>query len=204
MPRRAAALCLAMIVATATAVAGAGMASGKKPGRLWHAGAYSFSDELGGFTIKAVSGIGTREHPIVIAQELNSASPVTMVIRATRKIKPFALAGDYANGILHMRIETFNASGLPWLEFEFELQEVLRKPSVYGDGLSFDQRRTDSTAILSDRFNKFDDTFEPHDRLVYFDGHVDALDTASFRFMITDFTPQPEFYLLQDPRIPAS
>lgn len=173
-------------------------------GNVWYAGAYSFSDELGGFTIQAASGVGTRANPIVIVQELNSASPVTMVIRATRTIKPFALAGDYANGMIHMRIETKNASGLPWLEFEFELQEVLRKPSVYGDGLSFDQRRTDSTSILSNRFKKFDDRFEPYDRLIYFDGFVDPQDSAEFSFMITDFTPRSEFYLLQDPRIPAS
>ena len=103
-----------------------------------------------------------------------------------------------------MRIRTLNASQLPWLEFEFELQEILRKPSVYGDGLSFDQRRTDSSVIVSDRFKQYDDRFEPYDRLIYFDGYVDPLDIAEFSFMITDFTPQPEFYLLQDPRIPAS
>lgn len=170
----------------------------------WLAGAYSFSDELGGFTIRSVSGLGTKEDPIVIVQELNSASPVTMIIRATRTIKPFAFAGDIANGVIHMRIRTLNASQLPWLEFEFELQEILRKPSVYGDGLSFDQRRTDSSVIVSDRFKQYDDRFEPYDRLIYFDGYVDPLDIAEFSFMITDFTPQPEFYLLQDPRIPAS
>lgn len=173
-------------------------------GKLWFAGAYSFSDELGGFVIHSVSGLGTKANPIVIVQELSSASPVTMVIRATRTIKPFAQAGDYANGMIHMRVETTNASGLPWLEFEFELQEILRKPSVYGDGLSFDQRRTNSTLILSNRFNRFDDNFEPYDRLIYYDGWVNPSDTAAFSFMITDFTPRPEFYLLQDPRIPAS
>lgn len=172
--------------------------------KVWAAGAYSFSDELGGFTILSASGTGTRTDPIVIEQELSSASPVTMVIRATRTIRPYALAGDYANGMIHMRIRTINASGLPWLEFEFELQEELRQPSVYGDGLSFDQRRVGSKTVLSDRFNRFDDRFEPYDRLVYFDGSVDPLDAAEFSFMITDFTPQPEFYLLLDPRIPAS
>ncbi|MEZ5810907.1 MAG: hypothetical protein R3D45_05765 [Rhizobiaceae bacterium] len=178
-----------------------------EPGRntkVWVAGAYSFSDELGGFTILAASGTGTRDDPIVIEQELSSASPVIMVIRARRTIRPYALAGDYANGMINMRIKAINGSGLPWLEFEFELQEVLRQPSVYGDGLSFDQRSVGGKSILSNRFNRFDDRFEPYDRLIYFDGNVDPLDSAEFSFMITDFTPQPEFYLLLDPRIPSS
>ncbi len=195
---------LMMIAAVTSAAAQAVVRDSSKPNGPWLAGAYSFSDELGGFTIRSASGMGTRADPIVILQELNSASPVTMVIRATRKIKPFALAEDIANGMIHMRIRVINASNLPWLEFEFELQEILRKPSVYGDGLSFDQRRTDSTLILSDRFRRYDDRFEPYDRLVYYDGYVDPRDVAEFSFMITDFTPQPEFYLLEDPRIPAS
>ncbi len=171
---------------------------------LWVAGSYSFSDELGGFTIRSVSGTGTRDDPVVVVQELNSASPVTMVIRTIGPVKLFALSDEFATGIIHMRMETINGSGVPWLEFEFELQEVLRQPSVYGDGLSFDQRRTDSGSINSDRFSRFQDNFEPYDRLLYFDGWVNPSESATFSFLITDFTPQAEFYLLQDPRIPAS
>ena len=51
-------------------------------GKVWQAGNYSFSDEMGGFTIRAIAGTGTRDNPIVIEEELHSASPVTMVIRA--------------------------------------------------------------------------------------------------------------------------
>lgn len=201
--QRCAAIVMWLLLAVTPVTAGdTAVKSGEH--KVWLAGAYSFSDELGGFSIRSVSGLGTRDDPIIIVQELNSASPVTMVIRATRTIKPYSLAGDYANGMIHMRMVTLNASQLPWLEFEFELQEVLRQPSVYGDGLSFDQRRTESTSILSNRFNKFDDRFEPYDRLIYFDGYVNPQESAEFSFMITDFTPQPEFYLLQDPRIPAS
>ncbi len=203
MLRWMAATCV-ILLAASISLAGEPAGSKAAKGKIWLAGAYSFSDELGGFTIVSASGLGTRADPIVIEQELNSASPVTMVIRATQAIKPFSSTGDYANGMIHMRIVTVNASGLAWLEFEFELQEILRKPSVYGDGLSFDQRRTDSSSILSNRFKKFDDNFEPYDRLIYFDGFVDPQQSAEFSFMITDFTPQPEFYLLQDPRIPAS
>ena len=185
----------------ATTVAGTEAQDRPKP---WEAGAYSFSDELGGFQIAGISGKGTRDDPIVIREEINSATPVTMVIRTVRPIRPFDYSGLYANGFLHVRLEVLNNSKLPWIEFEFELQERLGKASIFGDGLSFDQRRTDSGNISSESFLKYSRAFEPYDRLLFREGKVDHLDGASFRFMITDFTPRWEFYLVQDPRIPSS
>jgi len=180
------------------------VAAAETPAKQWQAGAYSFSDELGGFRIVGVSGAGTKDDPIVIQEEMNSASPVTMVIRTVRPIRPFDYSGLYANGFLHVRIEMLNNSELPWIEFEFELQEQLGKASVFGDGLSFDQRRTDSGNIWSESFGQYSRAFEPYDRLLFRKGKIDHLDSASFNFMITDFTPRWEFFLVQDPRIPSS
>ena len=192
-------------VRSALAVLIAGSASGQEaPPKRWEAGAYSFSDELGGFRIAGVSGNGTKQDPIVVREEMNSATPVTMVIRTVRPIRPFDYSGLYANGFLHVRVEVLNNSKLPWIEFEFELQEQLGKASVFGDGLSFDQRRTDSGNISSGNFREYSRAFEPYDRLLFRDGKVDFLDGASFSFMITDFTPRWEFFLVQDPRIPSS
>ncbi len=103
-----------------------------------------------------------------------------------------------------MEIETLNASNLPWVEFEFELQELRGVSSVYGDGLSFDQRNVGSAHIDSDTFATHDRKFEPYDRLLFQSGTVDANLSVSFRLLITDLTPKPVFYLVQDPRIPAS
>ena len=172
--------------------------------KRWQAGAYSFSDELGGFRIVSASGKGTKDDPIVIREEMNSASPVTMVIRTVRPIRPFDYSGRYANGFLHVRVDILNNSALPWIEFEFELQEQLGKASVFGDGLSFDQRRSNSGNIWSESFNEYSRAFEPYDRLLFREGKVDHLSSASFNFMITDFTPRWEFFLVQDPRIPSS
>lgn len=179
-------------------------AAGQEPDTAWVAGAYSFSDELGGFRIRGVSGIGTKADPIVVEQEFNASSPVTMVIRANGGIRPLARIGEFANGIIHMRIEVLNNSGQAWTEFEFELQEILGETSLFGDGLSFDQRRTHSDNISSDSFAEYSRNFEPYDRLVYTGGYTDPLKTSGFSFLITDFTPKREFYLLQDPRIPSS
>ena len=168
------------------------------------AGAYSFSDELGGFRIISASGTGSRSDPFVIQEEMNSATPVTMVIRTIRPIRPFDFSGLYANGFMHMRVEILNNSNLPWIEFEFELQEHFGEPSVFGDGLSFDQRRTDSENISSTSFFEFSRAYEPYDRLLFRGGEIDHLETASFGFLMSDFTPRWEFFLVQDPRIPSS
>jgi hypothetical protein len=177
---------------------------GTQQQKIWLAGPYSFSDELGGFHITGASGRGTLTDPIVIEEELNSATPVTLTIRTTRPIRPFASPGDYASGILYMRIKALNNSGQAWIEFEFELQEILGRPSGFNDGLSFDQRSKDPTTIASPNFAAFDRKFEPYDRLLFRDGKVDPLEAAGFQFLITDYTPRWTFYLVQDPRIPSS
>lgn len=171
---------------------------------LWSTGAYSFSDELGGFKIRGVSGIGTKTDPILIEQEMLSASPVTLVIRVSTKISTSGQTGRFATGMMHMKFRTLNNSGIAWNEYEFELQEQLGLPSVHGDGLSFDQRRVNPENRSSDSFRIHSTDFNPHDRLVFADGHVDPLEVADFKFFITDFTPKLEFYIRQDPRIPLS
>lgn len=170
----------------------------------WHAGAYSFSDELGGFRLLSAVGKGTAADPFVLVQELESASPVNLVIRAARPIRPMDSSGRFANGFLSMRLDILNNSGLPWIEFGLELQERLGQASVIGDGLSFDQRLSTSTSIGSDRFPAYSRDFEPYDRILFRDGAIDHGETVSFRFLVTDFTPRWEFFLVMDPRIPAS
>ena len=190
------------------AVTGAGVPNAGAPARTddgqWRAGAYAFSDELGGFRILSATGRGTKAEPIVLVQELSSASPVTLTIRAVGPLQPFAHDEGVANGFLRMVVVIVNGSGLAWTQFEFELQESLGRPSVYGDGLSFDQRRRDGDSIASDAFGRFDRAFEPYDRLLFEDGFLDPGKRARFEFLISDFTPIAAFYLVQDPRIPAS
>lgn len=171
----------------------------------WHAGAYSYSDEMGGFRIVAVSGSGTKEDPVQIEQAFDSAGPVTLMIRAEKpiRLRPVPSA-EVATGMIHMRIVAINGSGLPWIEFEFELQEQPGEPSTYGDGLSFDQRRKDGEQMASDRFDAFTRDFEPHDRVLFTRGVIDPDDSGLFQMFITDFTPKRTFYLKQDPRAPYS
>lgn len=165
----------------------------------WYAGDYSFSDELGGFRILSVKGSGTKDDPIEINEELHSAIPVTLVIRAA---KPSQLAT--LQGTFHLRVVALNKSGLAWIGFEFELQEIQGKPSDFDDGLSFNQANPIPDFISSNRFARFESHFESFDRLSFESGHVDPLDRPEFGFFVTDVTPVAEFYLVQDPLIPFS
>lgn len=192
----------------AIAIASQSLSPAHAGGKVWRAGNYSFSDELGGFTIQSVSGTGSRTDPIVIEEELHSASPVTMTIRATGAMDTGNLGpskdGNLATSALYLRLVVLNGSGQSWIEFEFELQEILHRSSVFSDGLSFDQRRENSAQITSSAFAQFSRDFEPYDRLRFIEGKLDTGETADFDFALTDFTPRWEFFLVQDPRIPYS
>jgi len=172
--------------------------------RVFQAGAYSFSDELGGFRILSATGTGTRADPIVVTEELETADPVTLTIRAAKPIQPFGTAGDYATGYLPLKIVALNNSGDAWIEFGFELQSIMNVPSDYGDGLSFDQAQREDNMIKSDSFAQFKRDFEPYDRLLFSKGKVDPLESASFSFLVTDFSPKDRFFLVEEPHIPSS
>ena len=191
-------------VVTCLALGAGGSHAGPADDGRWYAGAYSFSDELGGFHILHASGSGTRDDPIVLVQRLVSASAVTLVIEAAQPINPVGKGAQWATGMMHIRIVTVNHSGLPWIGFNFELQEILGTPSTFGDGLSFDQRKAESNSISMDRFDRYERQFEPYDRLTFTGGHVDPDERATFRFFISDFTPLVRTYLLLDPQIPFS
>ncbi|MHC1549668.1 hypothetical protein [Phyllobacterium sp. K27] len=171
-------------------------------GKRWSAGGYTFSDEMGGFTITGVSGKGTRQDPIILTEEFHSTAPTVLIIR-TEQTNLKDPAKDI--GILfYLRVEAINGSGHPWVEFGFELQEQLNVPSDYSDGLSFYQPGDKKDAIDSHGYASFSDDFEPYDRMIFRDGKIDPGEKASFGFPIADFTPKRTFYLVQDPRIPSS
>jgi len=165
---------------------------------------YDFSDEMGGSSVAVLGGIGTRADPVRIAQVVRTASPVTLVVRATRPINPFGRAEEFATGTIHMILDVTNETGIPWIGLELELQERFEQPSIYGDGLSFDQRRIADQGATSNAFANVRYDFEPYDRLLFEEGALDPRHRAEFRFLITDLTPIRTFYVRLDPRIPAS
>ncbi len=145
----------------------AGSAFGQETqSKRWEAGAYSFSDELGGFRIVGAE-MARKENPIVIREEIDSrlagddGHPHGATDPAVRLFWPLR---QRFPAYSHRRAEQQQAA---WIEFEFELQEHLGKASVFGDGLSFDQRRSESGNIWSESFQKYSRAFEPYDRLLF-------------------------------------
>ena len=172
---------------------------------IWRSGRFSFSDELGGFSITGVSGTGTRRDPYYIRQVFHTAESGTMTIRTHQMENVARLPNNnVTHSAIHVQIETVNGSNLPWIGLGYELQETLNSVSTYGDGLSFDQLARETLDKSSDRFSTFEAQYEPGDRLVYTGGVVDSGATVTTRFVITDFTPVDKYYLFQDPLIPAS
>jgi hypothetical protein len=160
-------------------------------------GDYSFSDELGGFRLVSASGSGASSDPVVLVEELHGVGPVTLVIRRQnmQRIDP------RPSQALTLVKQIVNRSNRIWASFEVELQEVLKEPSVYSDGLSFKQFSASPMDVESDSFTLNDRRFEPYDRITFQGGSVDPGETVSLRFTITDPTPVAEFYLLQDPNL---
>jgi len=165
-------------------------------------GGFTFSDELGGFRLVSVSGIGSADDPIIVEEELTGTGPVVLVIRRNvlrNPEDPWARNGVWTAIYLTKVIR--NRSRRIWAGFELELQEELHKPSIYGDGLSFDQGRAVPVEISSDAFARNHRLFEPYDRIRFEDGSVDPDGSVRLEVHITDPTPVREFYLVQDPQI---
>lgn len=170
------------------------------------AGGLSFSDELGGFDLVAVTGTGAAEDPIVITQRLHGIAPAKLVIRLIRPPEPNPLNAFQGNFLrAAISVITINESGLGWVGFEFELQQTIDMPSVYGDGLSFDQLNVfRQRPFSSNKFREMTRDLEPYDQVRFINGGVDPGDWARFDINIIDLTPVDIFYLQSWPRIPAS
>jgi hypothetical protein len=185
-------------VAHISAIVGAASFAGCADATELLAGGYSFSDELGGFRLISASGSGTPKDPVVLVEEIDEVAPVTLVIR----LLPYpGAASRPVNAQLAIVKQVVNRSERVWAGFELELQEILRKPSEYGDGLSFNQFSAQPPDVASDAFTNNDRLFEPYDRIAFHNGHVDPNATVAFRIVITDPTPVNEFYLVQDPKL---
>ncbi len=170
---------------------------------IWAAGGLLFSDELGGFKIISVSGHGTTEDPIVIVEELIRLGTAILVIRVDKEIIQPSLdlaRTNYVNTAL-VKIVT-NGTRRVWSGFDLELRQDLKKPSPYGDGLSFDQMGSFRGLVAhADRFASTSEVSEPFDRVLFTNGSVDPGRSVTMSLYITDPTPVSEFYLFQEPKL---
>ena len=166
----------------------------------WTAGNLVFSDELGGFNLLSVSGTGTITDPIVVVEEMTDIGRAALIIRGSKdpQHRVIPITGR-AFAIIKIVI---NRSRRVWAGFDLELREVLDTPSPHHDGLSFDQSGSfGGNPFRSDSFTISHRVAEPYDWVRFRSGSVDPGAAVRFNFYITDPTPVPEFYLLQEPRL---
>jgi hypothetical protein len=88
-----------------------------------------------------------------------------------------------------------NTTDSAWTSFELELREVLGTPSGEGDGLSFAQGA--GLQFTSTVFSTLTRIDLARDYLNFSGGTVAPGGSVTFRFAVTDNTPQNPFYLAQ-------
>lgn len=157
----------------------------------------TFSDEKGGFTIRSGSGRGTLDDPFVLREEITDDGPAVLVIRGLDR-RLAEGPGSQPVGWFELVKVVTNQTGRLWTSFELELREDLAHPSTYDDGLSFAQGLPDLIGrFTSDRFGRVRRIDEPLDAVEFSDGLVQPGGAVRVSMVVTDYTPVPEFFLIQ-------
>jgi len=166
----------------------------------WTAGGFSFSYDPGGMRLLAASGTGTRDDPVVLVEEIIGSGPAVLEIRNGR-------TGDLdvspATGFLTLSVVKIIVNRGPWrwAGFDLELMSAPGQPSVYSDGLSFDQPQTMQRIARANRFLQTVQEDEPFDRIRFDGGQVAPAEYLRLDFDIADVNGTARFYLVQRPII---
>jgi hypothetical protein len=164
----------------------------------WMTAGMSFSDRPGGARLLAASGTGTRADPIVLVEEISGPGPAVLEIQNGRtghlEVSP-------ASGFLTLSVVKIIANRGPWRwsGFDLELMTGPDQPSVYADGLSFDQPQTLPRQARADRFLQTAREDEPFDRIRFDGGQVDPGQYLRLDFDLVDVNGTAVFYLVQRP-----
>lgn len=179
-------------------VAVAGLASGALHAETWTTGGLSFSDDLGGARLLGASGAGTANDPIVLIEEISGSGPAILMIRngRTGHLNVSPAIGFLALSVVNVIV---NRGPWRWAGFDLELRITPDQPSVYTDGLSFDQPRTFHRMAKADRFEQTWQEDEPFDRIRFDGGNVDPRADLRLAFDILDANGRAVFYLVQRP-----
>jgi hypothetical protein len=86
-----------------------------------------------------------------------------------------------------------------WAGFDLELMSAPDQPSVYSDGLSFDQPQTMQRIARANRFLQTVQEDEPFDRIRFDGGQVAPAEYLRLDFDIVDVNGTRVFYLVQRP-----
>jgi hypothetical protein len=163
-------------------------------------GGLSFSDDPGGARLLAASGTGAPDDPIVLIEEIIGPGPATLEIRngRTGHLHVSPAIGHLTLSVIKIIV---NRGPWRWAGFDLELMTGPDRPSVYSDGLSFDQPKTFQRLARADRFRQTFQEDEPFDRIRFDGGQVDPAEYLRLDFDILDANGTAVFYLVQRPII---
>jgi len=193
-------LCRVMTIAFTVTVASFAVAAQARPITVE---GLTFSDELGGFTILAAWGTGTKADPIVVVEEITGPTAAILVIRGMTPEFGNRAGTLHPNGFILRKIVT-NRTRFIWNVVDFELQQIIGVSSDTLDGLSFGQGAQANRPFKSNKFKSTSEVKEPLDFVTFHNGALRPGETATFDIVITDTTPVAVFYLVQRPNRPMS
>jgi len=177
-----------------------GLLGGNASAATWTVGGLSFSDEPGGARLLGASGTGAPDDPIVLIEEIAGHDSAIIEIRNGRTGH---LDVSPAIGFLTLSVVKIIVNRGPWrwAGFDLELRTAPDQPSVYADGLSFDQPQTFQRLARADRFQQTVQEDEPFDRIRFDGGQVDPGEYLRLDFDLVDVNGTAVFYLVQRPII---
>jgi len=162
----------------------------------------TFSDRLGGFVLEKASGEGSLDDPFVLVERMTDPNGGTLSFQVPPEFGNHIGSQHHIGFALVKVIE--NATGIPWTAFELELQSILGTPSDYYDGLSFGQGSQAGRPFSSSGFDHMTIVDEPYDRMEFDHGRIAVGASVTIRFVVTEFDPLTEAYLLQRPSRPVA
>jgi hypothetical protein len=173
---------------------------GSASAETWTAGGLSFSDAPGGARLLSASGSGAADDPIVLIEEIAGPGPAILEVRngRTGHLEVSPAIGFLALSVIKIVV---NRSPWRWSGFDLELRTASGEPSVYADGLSFDQPQTLRRLAKADRFEQTVQEDEPFDRIRFEGGRVDPAEYLRLDFDLVDINGTGTFYLVQRPVI---
>jgi hypothetical protein len=155
----------------------------------------TFSDELGGFVIRSLSGSGRLDDPFVVVEEVTGDGETFLVVRGLERGFGNRVETQHATGFALHKV-VINSTGQNWITYEIELRETRSASSPYEDGLSFGQA-AERPQETSDRFSAVASVDEPYDGLSFRSGLAEPGSAATFTMIVTDETPQSSFLIVQ-------
>jgi hypothetical protein len=163
----------------------------------------TFDDGLGGLVLREGWGTGRMDDPFVLVEDITEDGPAILTIIGLRGAFGNRVGTQHLTGFALVKVVR-NLTARPWEVFELELRERLSHYSTYADGLSFAQDADVERLFGSDRFTDLYKTDEPLDSVVFSGAVVHPGETVTLRVVITDYSPNWQFYLLQRRNAPVA